>query len=161
MEQVLPFRLSPLFPLLGAGLLLRCVEAAATVWSWPPRASHRASTAFTMAKTFHGRQLLPSLSRMAEGGSETLKEKRSLSGDTPGGRCCLSFPMRTLGLRPCIFIWEGKASQSKIAIWSFQTVQAKHFLKSRTARQSRYRRQGYPKCPDGLAWAGWQGRWHI
>jgi hypothetical protein len=46
---VLPPILSPLFPLLGAGLLLRCVQAAATVGSWPPRASHRASAAFTMA----------------------------------------------------------------------------------------------------------------
>ncbi len=46
---MLPPLLLTLFPLLGAGLLLRCVEAAATVGSWPPRASHRASTAFTMA----------------------------------------------------------------------------------------------------------------
>jgi hypothetical protein len=37
--------------------------------------------------------------------------KRSLSGDTPGGRCCLSFPMRTLGLRPCISM--GRRSNSK------------------------------------------------
>ncbi len=43
-----PFLL-PLFPLLGAGLLLRWVEAAGTVGSWPPRASHRASAAFILA----------------------------------------------------------------------------------------------------------------
>jgi hypothetical protein len=40
--------LSLLFLLLG--LLLRCVEAAATVGSWLPRVSHRASAAFTMAE---------------------------------------------------------------------------------------------------------------
>jgi hypothetical protein len=45
----LPPLLSPLFPLLGVGLLLHCVEAAATVGSWRPRASHRASAALTMA----------------------------------------------------------------------------------------------------------------
>ncbi len=39
--------LSPLFPLVGAGLLLRFVEVAATVGSWLPRASHRAFSAFT------------------------------------------------------------------------------------------------------------------
>jgi hypothetical protein len=38
----LPLLLLPLFLLLGAGLPLRCVEAAATVGSWPPQA-------FTMA----------------------------------------------------------------------------------------------------------------
>jgi hypothetical protein len=47
--RALPPLLSPLFPLLGSGLLFRCVEAAATVGSWPPGASHRASAAFTMA----------------------------------------------------------------------------------------------------------------
>ncbi len=41
--------LLPLFPLLGAGLLFRCVEAAVTAGSWLPRASHRSSAAFTMA----------------------------------------------------------------------------------------------------------------
>ncbi len=48
-ERALTLLLSPLFPLLGAGLLFCCVEAAATVGSWLPRASHRASAAFTMA----------------------------------------------------------------------------------------------------------------
>jgi hypothetical protein len=28
--------------------------------------------------------------------------RSAMSGLTPGGRCCLSFPMRGLGLRPCI-----------------------------------------------------------
>jgi hypothetical protein len=45
----LPPRLLPLFPLLVVGLLLRCVEAAVPIGLWPPRASHRASAAFTMA----------------------------------------------------------------------------------------------------------------
>ncbi len=49
LEWALLLRLSPLFPLLGAGLLLHCVVAAATVGSWPPRVSHRVSAAFTMA----------------------------------------------------------------------------------------------------------------
>ncbi len=35
------------------------------------------------------------------GGRRTrnMTRKRSLSGETPGGICCLSFPMRTLGLK--------------------------------------------------------------
>ncbi len=37
--------------------------------------------------------------------------KRPDSGLTPGGRCCLSFPVRMLGLRPCISM--GKQSKSK------------------------------------------------
>jgi hypothetical protein len=151
--------LSPLFPLLGVGLLLCCVEAAATLGSWPPRASCRASAAFTMAGAVPWAPA-PTVSLM-DGGRRirNIERKRSLSGDAPGGRCCLSFPMRTLGLRPA-FPWEGKAIQSKIAIYSFQTVQAKYFSKNHTARQSHYRHQEYPKCPEGLAWAGWQGHRH-
>jgi hypothetical protein len=42
---------------------------------------------------------------------KNMERKRSLSGETPGGRCCLSFPMRTLGLRPCISM--GSRSNSK------------------------------------------------
>jgi hypothetical protein len=48
-EWVLPLRLSPLLPLLGMGVLIRCVVAAATVGLWLPREYHRASAAFTMA----------------------------------------------------------------------------------------------------------------
>ncbi len=36
LEQALLLLLSPLFLVLEAGLLLRCVEAAVTVWSWLP-----------------------------------------------------------------------------------------------------------------------------
>jgi hypothetical protein len=105
-----PF-LSPLFPLLGAGLLFRCVEAAATVGSWPPRASHRASAAFTMAAAVPWAPA-PTVS-LIDGGRQikNIARKRSLSGDTPGGRCCLSFPVRTLGLRP--YISMGRRSNSK------------------------------------------------
>jgi hypothetical protein len=67
--------LSPLFPLLGAGLLFCCVEVAATVGLWPPRASHRASAALTMAAAVLWTQLLQSLSLIAEHGSKTLREK--------------------------------------------------------------------------------------
>ncbi len=45
LEGAFPLRLSPLFPLLGAGLLLRGVKTAATVGLWLPRASQRASAA--------------------------------------------------------------------------------------------------------------------
>jgi hypothetical protein len=45
------------------------------------------------------------------GVSKTLPKKRSVSGLTPGGRCCLSFSMRALGLRPCISM--GRWSKSK------------------------------------------------
>ncbi len=64
------------------------------------------------------------------------------------------------GFEPA-FPWEGEAIQSKTATCSFQTVQAKCFSKSQTAHPSSCRHQEYPKCPGGLAWAGWQGRWHI
>jgi hypothetical protein len=59
------------------------------------------------------------------------------------------------------FPWEGEAIQNKIATCSFQTAQAKYFSESQTARLSHYRHQEYPKFPEGLAWAGWQGYWHI
>jgi hypothetical protein len=131
---LLPFLLSPLFLLLGAGLLLRCVEAAATIGSWPLRASHRASAAFTMAAAVLWAPA-PIVS-LIDGGRQikNIARKRSLSGDTPGGRCCLSFPMRTLGLS---------------------------IFQKETARLSRFRHQEYLKCPEGLAWEGWQGHWHI
>ncbi len=111
MERALPLLLSPLFLLLGAGLLLCCVEAAATVGSWPPRASHRASAAFTMAAAVPWVPA-PTVSLM-DGGRQikNIERKRSLSGDTTGGRCCLSFPMRTLGLRPCISMGRQSNSQ--------------------------------------------------
>jgi hypothetical protein len=99
MGQALPPLLLPLFPLLGVGLLLRCVEAAATKGSWPPRMSHRASTAFTMAAAVPWAPA-PTVSLIDGGRSiKNIARKRSLSGDTPGGRYFLSFPMRALGLR--------------------------------------------------------------
>ncbi len=80
-------------------------------WAWPPRASHRASTAFPMSAAIPWAPA-PTVSLM-DGGrqNKNFARKRSLSGDTPGGRCCLSFPMRTLGLRPCIYM--GRRSNSK------------------------------------------------
>ncbi len=71
--------LSPLFLLLGAGLLLRCVEAVATVGSWPPRVSHRASTDFTMAAAIPWAPA-PTISLM-DGGRRirNIERKRSLS----------------------------------------------------------------------------------
>jgi hypothetical protein len=50
LERALPVFLLPLFSLLGPGLLLRCVKAAAIVGSWLPQASHRGSAAFIMAE---------------------------------------------------------------------------------------------------------------
>ncbi len=157
--QVLPPLLLPLFPLLGAGLLLRCVKAAATVGSWPPRASHRASHSLHHGC---GCPMVASSYCLSHGCWKTtnIAKKRSLSGEAPGGRFCLSFPMRTLGLSPA-FPWEGEGIQNKTAICSYQTVQAKYFSKSRTAHVSRCRHQWYQECPEGLAWAGWQVHWHI
>ncbi len=158
--RALPPLLSHLFPLLGAGLLLCCVEAAATVGSWPPRASHRASAAFTMAAAVLWSPA-PTVSLMDAGRRiKNIAKNRSLSGEAPGGRFCLSFPMRTQGLRPCISM-GGEVIQSKTAICSYQTVQAKYFSKSRTAHLSCCRHQWYQECPGGLAWAGWQVHWHI
>jgi hypothetical protein len=130
------------------------------VGSWPPRASHRASAAFTIAAAVPW-EPAPTASRM-EGGRRirNMARKRSLSGEIPGGRCCLSFPMRTLGLRPCIS--TGRRSNSKeTATCSFQTGQAKLFSNSRRAHQSRCRHLVCLKCPGGLAWAGWLVHWHI
>ncbi len=47
--RALPFLFSFFLPLAGDGLLLRGVVAAATVDSWPPQASHKASAALTIA----------------------------------------------------------------------------------------------------------------
>jgi hypothetical protein len=38
-------------------------------------------------------------------------QEKIIVGEAPGGRCCFSFPMRTLGLRPCISM--GRRSNSK------------------------------------------------
>jgi hypothetical protein len=57
-----------------------------------------------------GCQLLLSHSWMGQVNKEHGEKK--LSGEkTPGGRCCFSFPMRTLGLKPCISM--GRCSSSK------------------------------------------------
>jgi hypothetical protein len=39
------------------------------------------------------------------------QEKIIVPGETPGGRCCFSFPMRTLGLRPCISTGRRRSSK--------------------------------------------------
>ncbi len=79
--------LSLLFLLLGAGLLLCCVEAAVTAGSWPPQASHRASAAFTMAAAVLWAPA-PTVSLIDDGRwIKSIARKRSLSVDTPGGRC--------------------------------------------------------------------------
>ncbi len=101
---------------------------------------------------------------LMEGGRRiaNMERKRSLSGETPGGRCCLSFPMRTLGFRPWISM--GRRStviQSRTAICSFQTVQAKCFSNMQMAQQSHCRHLRYPKYPGGHAWAGLRERWRI
>jgi hypothetical protein len=64
----------------------------------------------------HGcsRLVVASSYRLTHGWRQANKElarNRSVSGETPGGRCCFSFPMRTLGLRPCISM--GRRSSSK------------------------------------------------
>ncbi len=102
MEQALPLLLSLFFPFAGAGLRVLCFVAARTVGSWPPRASHKATAAFATAAAV---LWLPApTASLMEGGrrNKNIAKKRSVSGLTPGGRCCLSFPMRVLGLRPCI-----------------------------------------------------------
>jgi hypothetical protein len=44
-------------------------------------------------------------------GRRQANQKHGMSHETPGGRCCLSFPMRIMGLRPCISM--GRRSNSK------------------------------------------------
>jgi hypothetical protein len=85
-------RLSHLFLLLGAGLLLRRVMAAATVVLWPPRASHRTSAAFTMAAAVMWLPA-PTVSRMdGDRRTRNIVRKRSLSGETKGGDVVLASP---------------------------------------------------------------------
>ncbi len=112
MERALPFLLSFFLLLAGAGLLLCRVVAVTTMGFWPPRASHKASVALTIATTFLWFPA-PTASRMKGGGRiKNIARKRSLSRRKPCGRYCLSFPMRMLGLRPCIS--KGSWSSSKL-----------------------------------------------
>ncbi len=116
----------------GAGLLLCCVVAAATVGSWAPRVSHKASAAVTIAAVVLWFQE-PTASLM-EGGRriKNIDKKRSVSGLTPWGRCCLNFPMRMLGLRPCIAFPKGdKATQNTTATYFFPTAPAKDQRRSK------------------------------
>jgi hypothetical protein len=66
------------------------------------------------------------------------------------GRCCLSFPIRMLGLRPCC-PWGPEAIQNKTATCSFQNAQAKRFSKDRKDDLNRCRHPGCLKCLRGLA----------
>ncbi len=89
------------------GFLLRWAVAAVTMGSWPPRASHKASAALTMAMapTMASAVLwFPTPTASCMDGSRQIKNIETTtfsSGLTPWG-CCLSFPMRMLGMRPCI-----------------------------------------------------------
>ncbi len=61
------------------------------------RGLHHGCSCLVVASTYcfsHGRQQV----------KRNIARQRSVSGDTPRGRCCLSFPMRTLGLRSCIML---------------------------------------------------------
>ncbi len=98
-------------PAAGSGAPALLCRGAATIGSWQPRASQRGSAALTMAAAV---PWVPAPTDSLMDGGRRIKNiarKRLLSGDTPGGRCCLSFPMRTLGLRPCISM--GRRSNSK------------------------------------------------
>jgi hypothetical protein len=103
----------------------------------------------------------PTVSRI-EGGKRTrnMAKKRSLSGETGGGRCCFSFPMRMLGLRPCISM--GRRSSSK---WDchlfFQTARAKCFSNGQRVHQSRCRHPTCRECSEGLTWVGWLEHWYT
>jgi hypothetical protein len=156
LEQVFLLLLSPLFPLLGAGLLLCCVEAAATVGSWPPQASHRASAAFIMAAAVSWVPA-PTASLM-DGGSwiKNIARKRSLSGKTPGGKCCLSFLMRTLGLRPCISMGR-RSNQNRIATCSCQIAQAKFVSKNERLGRVLADIKGIQNVPKDLLWQAGEG----
>jgi hypothetical protein len=58
--------------------------------------------------------------------------------------------------------FHGKAKQFKLRLpLALSKLSKQSIFKKANARQSRYRHQEYPKCPEGLAWAGWQGHWHI
>jgi hypothetical protein len=84
-----------------------------------------------------------------EGGRhiKNIAKKRYVSGLTLGGRCCLSLPMKALGLRPCIS-WGNEASQSKTATYSYQIAQAALLSNDRKADQNRCRNRLCPDCPE-------------
>ncbi len=158
--RVLAPLLSPLFPLLGAGLLLCCVEVAATIGSWRPERPIGCPQPSPWLRLSYGHQLLLSLSWMVEDESKTLPRKGHCQVRLPGGGVVWAFPWEHWAWGSA-FPWKGKAIKSKTAICSFQTVQANCFSKNQTAHLSHCRRQWCQECPVGLAWAGWQGHWHI
>jgi hypothetical protein len=107
----LPLLLSPLFPLLGAGLLLRCVEAAAAVGSWPAQASHRASAAFTMAAAVLWRPA-PTVSLMD--GRRWIKKKKVIVRWYSWREMLFELSQENTGLKALHF--HGKAKQFKVRL---------------------------------------------
>jgi hypothetical protein len=72
----------------------------------------------------------------------------------------LQFFYENAGLEALYF--QGRLStQSKIAIYFFQTAPTKLLSEDQKANPSRYRHPLCPKCPEGLAWAGSPNYWHI
>ncbi len=87
-------------------------------------------------------------------------QKKIIVWRSTGWKMLFNFPMRTLGLRPCI-PWGGVAAQNRTATCSFQTAQAKCFSTDRKAHQSRCTHPMCQECPERHAWAGWPEHWHI
>jgi hypothetical protein len=109
LEQALPFLVS--FFLGGAGLLMHWVVAASTVGLWPPQASHNGSAALTIAMAALW-FLAPTASRMKGGRQikDIAKKKIVIWADTMR-KMLMSFPMRMLGLRPCISMESQSSSK--------------------------------------------------
>ncbi len=156
--QALPPLLSSLFPLLRAGLLFRCVEAAATVGSWPPRASHRVSAAFTMAAAVPWAPA-PTVSLM-DGGRRIKKIAKSYCQVILSeGDVVWAFPWEHWAWSPA-FPWEGEANQSKTAMLSPNCPSKVFFKKSNSSSESlqasRVSRMSQRTCLGRLA-----RDWHI
>jgi hypothetical protein len=93
--------------------------------------------------------------------SEKWKKKVIVRAVLLEGRCCLSFPMRTLGFKALHF--HGKVKQFKVRL---------PFALSKLSKQSIFQKveqlgrvvtdiKSIQNCPEGLAWAGWQRLWRI
>ncbi len=137
-------------PPTGARLLLRLVRAAATLGSWLPQVSHKASAAITIWSPLSCDfpLLLPS-SWKALARSKTLTKKGQYLDWHQEGGVASVFPWECWTWIPA-FPRGGEATQNTTATYFFQTAPARLFWDDQKADRSRYRHPLCPKCPNLL-----------
>ncbi len=141
-------------PPTGARLLLRLVRAAATLGSYLPQVSHKASAAITIwsPPSCDFPLLLPS-SWKALARSKTLTKKGQYLDWHHEGDVASIFPWECWAWIPA-FPRGGEATQNTTATYFFQTAPAKLFWDDQKADLSRYRHPLCPKCPNLLGQVG-------